>query len=241
MTCAAPSGAAPEGFRPNLPHPEAGGFLLPRSALPGADDLIGTRMIHSPTPRLILGSASPRRLDLLRQIGCPPDEIRPADIDETPARSEAPRDYVRRMAAEKVAAVQADPDDIVLAADTVVTAGRRILGKPADEAEARAFLRLLSGRRHRVLTAISLRRHDRAWHRLVETIVRMRPLSSTEITAYLAGGEWRGKAGGYAIQGQAGAFVDWISGSFSAVVGLPLAETATLINAARSARPGKED
>ncbi len=185
-----------------------------------------------PIPPLILGSASPRRLDLLAQIGIVPDSIRPADIDETPLRNERPRDYVRRMAAEKVAAIKAAPHEIVLTADTVVTAGRRILGKPADIDEARAFLRLLSGRRHRVMTAICLRRHGRDWQRLVETIVRMRPLSDAEIASYLAGDEWQGKAGGYGIQGQAGAFVDWISGSFSAVVGLPLSETATLIRAA---------
>ena len=191
--------------------------------------------------RLILGSASPRRLDLLAQIGITPDQIRPADIDETPLRHEDARDYVRRMAAEKAQAVVATPDDIVLAADTVVTAGRRILGKPADAAEARAFLTLLAGRRHRVMTAISLRRHGRAWSRLVETQVRMRPLSAAEIDDYLASGEWHGKAGGYAIQGRAGAFVNWIGGSFSAVVGLPLAETATLLRAAQAAQPGKED
>ena len=196
-----------------------------------------TRTNHA---RLILGSASPRRLDLLAQIGITPDEIRPADIDETPRRNEDARAYVRRMAAEKAEAIAALPEDIVLAADTVVTAGRRILGKPEDATEARAFLTLLSGRRHRVMTALTLRRHGRAWSRLVETQVRLRPLSPQEIEDYLASGEWQGKAGGYAIQGRAGAFVNWIEGSFSAVVGLPLAETATLLRAAQAARPSQE-
>lgn len=184
--------------------------------------------------RLILGSASPRRQELLQQIGITANEIRPADIDETPKRNESPRDYVRRMATEKSDAVVAAPSDIVLTADTVVVAGRRILGKPADRVEARDFLRLLSGRRHRVMTAVALRRGARRWHRLVETTVRMRPLSDAEIEAYLDSGEWQGKAGGYGIQGRAGAFINWISGSFTAVVGLPLAETATLLQAARS-------
>lgn len=196
-------------------------------------------MNDNPHPRLILGSASPRRLELLAQIGIQPDAVLPADIDETPRRGENARDYVRRMSREKAAAVPADADDIVLAADTVVTAGRRILGKPADADEARAFLRLLSGRRHRVMTAVSVRRGGRDWQRLVETIVRMRPLTDTDIAAYLDSDEWRGKAGGYAIQGRAGEFVVWISGSFSAVVGLPLTETANLLRAAR-ATPGPE-
>ena len=198
-------------------------------------------MTRTNQARLILGSASPRRLDLLAQIGITPDEIRPADIDETPRRDEDARTYVRRMAAEKANAVPAAADDIVLAADTVVTAGRRILGKPQNPAEARAFLTLLSGRRHRVMTAITLRRQGREWSRLVETQVRLRPLSAQEIEDYLASNEWQGKAGGYAIQGRAGAFVNWIEGSFSAVVGLPLAETATLLRAAQAARPSKEN
>jgi septum formation protein len=198
-------------------------------------------MTRTNQARLILGSASPRRLDLLAQIGITPDEIRPADIDETPRRDEDARTYVRRMAAEKAEAVPAEADDIVLAADTVVTAGRRILGKPEDVAQARAFLTMLSGRRHRVMTAITLRRQGREWSRLVETQVRLRPLSAQEIEDYLASNEWQGKAGGYAIQGRAGAFVNWIEGSFSAVVGLPLAETATLLRAAQAARPSKEN
>ncbi|MFV0293795.1 MAG: Maf family protein [Paracoccus sp. (in: a-proteobacteria)] len=197
-------------------------------------------MISTFDTRLILGSASPRRLELLAQIGVVPDAICPADIDETPQRAEKSCDYVRRMATEKAQAVSANPDDIVLTADTVVTAGRRILGKPKNRAEAGVFLQLLSGRRHRVMTAVALRRGGWARLRLVETIVRMRPLTSSEIAAYLDSKEWQGKAGGYAIQGHAGAFVDWISGSFTSVVGLPLAETQILLRAAHSVRPEEE-
>lgn len=189
-------------------------------------------MTQTDTLRLVLGSASPRRLDLLAQIGFIPDAVRPADIDETPHRHEAPRDYVQRMATEKCAAIVAADDEIVLTADTVVVAGRRILGKPADRQQAKEFLTLLGGRRHRVMTAVALRHGSKSWRRLVETIVRMRPLSPTEIETYLGSDEWQGKAGGYAVQGRAGAFVSWMSGSFSAVVGLPLAETAMLLKAA---------
>ena len=183
-------------------------------------------------PRLILGSGSPRRLELLAQIGVIPDAVRPPEIDETPLRGELPRPYCARIAGQKAAAVDAGPDDIVLAADTTVALGRRILGKPADEAEAERFLSLLSGRRHRVITAVALRRGDRYWHREVETQVKMKPLSPPEIAGYLATGDWQGKAGGYSIQGPAGAFVPWLRGSYPGVVGLPLAETAGLLQAA---------
>jgi len=180
----------------------------------------------------ILGSGSPRRLDLLAQIGVTPDAIRAPDIDETPNKGELPRPYCVRMAREKVAAVSAGPEDIVLCADTTVALGRRILGKPADAEEARTFLRLLSGRRHRVVTAVAVARGGQIWQRDVLSQVRMKSLSEAEIAAYLASDDWRGKAGAYAIQGPAGAFVPWMSGSFSAVVGLPLAETASLLVAA---------
>ncbi|SEN85855.1 septum formation protein [Loktanella fryxellensis] len=183
-------------------------------------------------PRLILGSGSPRRLELLAQIGVVPDAVLPPDIDEDVARGELPRDYVKRIAAQKVAAIVADPDDIVLCADTTVAVGRRILGKPADEAEARVFLSLLSGRRHKVITAVTVRRGDVMRARDVQTTVMMKRLSVAEIDGYIASGDWRGKAGGYAIQGPAGAFIPWLNGSFTAVVGLPLAETATLLTAA---------
>lgn len=180
----------------------------------------------------MLASASPRRLELLAQIGVVPDAIRPADIDETPLRAEDARAYVARVAAEKAAAVAGNEPGVVLAADTTVVAGRRILGKPADAAEAEAFLRLLSGRRHHVLTAVTVIARGAARHRLVDTTVRFRQLTAADIAAYVASGEWRGKAGGYGIQGPAGAFVPWMQGSFTAVVGLPLAETATLLAAA---------
>ena len=183
-------------------------------------------------PKLILGSGSPRRRELLAQIGVVPADIRPPDIDETPQKAELPRPYCIRMALEKAWAVEADAGDIVLAADTTVALGRRILGKPEDEAEAGAFLRALSGRRHSVITAVAVRREETLWQRDVLTKVKMKRLSDAEITAYLATGDWRGKAGGYGIQGPAGALIPWISGSFTAVVGLPLAETATLLTAA---------
>ncbi len=182
--------------------------------------------------KLILGSASPRRLELLAQIGVVPDAIRPPEIDETPQKTELPRPYCARMAREKVQAVNAAPEDIVLCADTTVAMGRRILGKPADADEARAFLGAMSGRRHRVITAVALRRGAQIWERDVLTHVKMKRLSRAELDGYLASGDWRGKAGGYAIQGPAGALIPWISGSFSAVVGLPLAETAGLLQAA---------
>lgn len=182
--------------------------------------------------RLILGSGSPRRKDLLAQIGVCPDAILPADIDESPARGELPRPYVIRMAREKVQAVPAGAGDLVLAADTTVALGRRILGKPDSAGEAAAFLTALGGRRHQVITAVALRLGARLWQREVVTAVKMKRLSDIELNAYLASGDWQGKAGGYGIQGLAGAFIPWISGSFTAVVGLPLAETATLLQAA---------
>jgi len=179
--------------------------------------------------RLILGSASPRRLELLAQIGVVPDAVQPADVDETPLKAELPRPYAARIAREKAAAVQADPDDIVLCADTTVALGRRIMGKPADAGEAAAYLVALGGRRHQVITALALRRGTQMWTREVTSVVRMKRLSDLELNAYLASGEWQGKAGGYGIQGLAGAFIPWISGSFTAVVGLPVAETAALL------------
>lgn len=186
---------------------------------------------NAPRPQFVLGSASPRRLELLARIGLRPDRIVPAEIDETPLRGEDARSYTRRMAREKAEALIGRAEGAILCADTTVVAGRRILGKPADADEARAFLRLLSGRRHRVLTAIALAHAGRLHERLVQTTLRLRPLSASGIEEYIASGEWQGKAGGYGIQGRAGAFVTWIQGSYSAVVGLPLAETATLLAA----------
>jgi septum formation protein len=184
------------------------------------------------TPRFILGSGSPRRLDLLAQLGLTPCDIRPPEIDETPRKGELPRPYCARIAREKVLSVQADEDDVVLCADTTVALGRRILGKPENAAEAAEFLRALSGRRHRVITAVAVRRGDALWQRDVLSAVRMKRLSDSELTAYLATNDWQEKAGAYAIQGPAGALIPWISGSFTGIVGLPLAETAGLLQAA---------
>lgn len=180
----------------------------------------------------ILGSGSPRRKELLAQIGVVPDAIRAPDIDETPLKAELPRPYCARMAREKVAAVEAEAGDIVLCADTTVALGRRILGKPEDAEEAAKFLHLMSGRRHKVITAVAVKRGDKIWQRDVQSTVKMKSLSDTELRAYLATNDWQGKAGGYGIQGPAGALIPWISGSFSAIVGLPLAETANLLRAA---------
>ncbi|MEL6648839.1 MAG: nucleoside triphosphate pyrophosphatase [Pseudomonadota bacterium] len=182
--------------------------------------------------RLILASASPRRLELLAQLGLTPDEVAPADVDETPRPGELPRAYCIRVTRAKARVFAAQTGDIVLAADTTVALGRRILGKPADAKEARRFLTQLSGRRHKVITAIVLRKDDQIWQRDVVTTVRMKRLSDREIAGYLSTGDWQGKAGGYAIQGPAGAFASWIQGSYSAVMGLPLAETAHILTAA---------
>ncbi|TNC62001.1 Maf family protein [Rubellimicrobium roseum] len=191
-----------------------------------------TTQTPDPALRLVLGSASPRRLDLLAQAGIAPFAVRPPEIDETPRKAETPRDYVRRIAREKIAAVKADEGEVVLCADTTVALGRRILGKPADEAEARAMLGLLSGRRHRVITAVAVRRGGRVWEKAVTTAVAVKPLTERDLAAYLATGDWRGKAGSYAIQGPFGAHIPWINGSFTGVVGLPLTETLGLLTAA---------
>jgi len=177
----------------------------------------------------ILGSGSPRRLDLLAQLGVQPDAIRAPDIDETPLKGELPVPYCRRITRAKVQAVQADGDDITLCADTTVALGRRILGKPEDAGQAVEFLHALSGRRHRVITSVAVRRGDRMLQRDVVSQVRVKRLSDVEINAYLTTGDWKGKAGAYAIQGPAGAFIPWISGSFTGIVGLPLSETAALL------------
>lgn len=182
--------------------------------------------------RFILGSGSPRRKDLLAQLGITPDAILPPDINEDPRKGELPRPYCARLAFEKAQAVRAGPDDIVLCADTTVALGRRILGKPLDAGEAARFLTDLGGRRHQVITAVAVRRGDKIWARESVSAVKMKRLSDVELNAYLAGGEWQGKAGGYAIQGAAGAFIPWISGSFTGIVGLPLAETSALLQAA---------
>ncbi len=187
---------------------------------------------HPEERELVLASASPRRRELLARLGIEPARVVHADIDETPRKGEVPRDYAQRMAREKAAAA-ADGKAFVLAGDTVVAVGRRNLPKAEDEATARLCLELLSGRRHRVLSAIALRSPDGTMReRLSETVVRVKGLSGEEMAAYLAGGEWHGKAGGYAIQGSAEALIAWISGSHSGVVGLPLFETRALLRAA---------
>ncbi len=176
--------------------------------------------------QFILASASPRRLQLLQQIGIAPDQTISADIDETSRMAELPDKYALRMAEAKASVIAKKyPDAIVLAADTVVAAGRRILPKAEDEATARKCLKLLSGRRHRVYTAVCVNKKSR----VVMTAVRFNRLDDKTIDRYIASGEWRGKAGGYAIQGLAESFIPWISGSYSNVVGLPLAETAHLL------------
>jgi septum formation protein len=183
------------------------------------------------TPVLVLASASPRRLELLRQIGVQPDRIDPADIDETPDPGELPTTHAVRLAEQKARAVMPrHPGAYILAADTVVACGRRILPKPVDAVTARRCLELLSGRRHRVHSGIALAGPDnRLILRRVESQVAFKRLSEDEIAAYLCCGEWRGKAGGYAIQGRAAALIRWMSGSYSNVVGLPLFETAQLL------------
>jgi len=161
-----------------------------------------------------------------------PDRVTAADIDESALDDEAPRACALRLAAAKAAAVDAGVEEIVLAADTVVAAGRRMLGQPADAEAARAALALLSGRRHRVITGVAVRCGGDVRSRAVATAVRFKRLSEPEIAGYLASDEWRGKAGGYAIQGRAAAFIPWIGGSYSNVVGLPLTETVNLLGAA---------
>ena len=181
-------------------------------------------------PDLVLASASPRRVELLALVGIAPDRIEPADIDETPLKDETPPRLAARLARGKAAVVaERAPEAVVLAADTVVAVGRRLLEKAADEAEAVRFLKLLSGRNHRVFTGVAVTAGVQTRHRVVDTRVSFKVLSDPEIAAYVASGEWRGKAGGYGIQGRAGAFVTRIVGSYPAIVGLPLHETVNLL------------
>lgn len=185
-------------------------------------------------PRLVLASASPRRLELLRQMNIQPDDILPADIDETPFKSELPLAYAQRIAAGKAEKIrECLTDTVILSADTVVACGRRILPKAENEAQALECLHLLSGRRHRVISAVSVIAPDgKQQTRPVTSIVKFKRLTDAEIAAYINSGEWQGKAGGYAIQGLAAAFIPFISGSYSAIVGLPLAETMSLLRSA---------
>ena len=197
-------------------------------------------------PPLILASASPRRLQLLKQIGILPDEVMASDIDEGPHKNEIPTIYAPRIAREKALVIAANHrQSIVLAADTVVACGRRILPKAEDEKSARMCLSLLEGRRHRVYTSVVVAYGDKIREVLVRTDVRFARLSSKDIDAYIATNEWHGKAGGYAIQGCAEAFIPWIGGSYSNVVGLPLTETAQLLyniqqEASRPTNPQRE-
>ena len=184
-------------------------------------------------PELVLASSSPRRIELLAQVGIRPDHIDPADIDETPLKGETPPRLAQRLASSKAQIVAArHPDAVVIAADTVVSVGRRFLEKTADEAEATRFLTLLSGRNHRVHTGVAVIRDGRLSVRINETRVSFKPLSAGEIAAYVATGDWRGKAGGYGIQGPAGAFVQRIVGSHPSVMGLPIYEAVQLLNGA---------
>ena len=189
---------------------------------------------------LVLASGSPRRAELIGRLGLVPAVVDPADIDETPLKGESPAPYAARVAAAKAALVSArHPGSVVLGADTVVAAGRRILPKTEDIASARACLQLLSGRRHRVHSAVTLiDAAGIARHRMSTSIVAFKRLTAAEIEAYLAANEWRGKAGGYAIQGYAESWVRMLSGSHSAVMGLPLFETRALLVAAGLLRAG---
>jgi septum formation protein len=195
--------------------------------------------VPDPRPPLVLASASPRRLDLLARLGIVPDRVIATDIDETPLARETPRPHAARLALAKAeAAASQAPDALVLAADTVVGVGRRILPKAETEDQARTCLDLISGRRHRVTTAVVLALPDgRRIKRVVESAVTFQRLTEQQVADYLAGGEWRGKAGGYAIQGRAEAFIRFLSGSHSNVVGLPLFETAQLLRGIGWLRP----
>ena len=188
-------------------------------------------MSGAPRPDFVLASASPRRLELLRHIGLAPGKVDPADIDETPLAGETARRLALRLAKAKAAATAArHPHAFVLAADTVVALGRRLLGKPENETDAARMLGLLSGRAHRVLTAVAvIAPGGRAGARLSETRVQIKRLNQREIAAYVASREWEGKAGGYGVQGRAGAFVTALNGSYTGVVGLPLYETRALL------------
>ncbi|NBB14906.1 septum formation protein Maf [Caulobacter sp. SLTY] len=183
-------------------------------------------------PRLVLASASPRRLQLLRQAGVDPDLVDPSDIDETPGKDETPRRLALRLAQEKAAAVAArHPDAFVLGSDTLVAVGRRVLNKPADEAEARRMLSLLSGRSHRVMTGVAVvAPGGRASGRVVETRITFKRLTEAELDGFIASRDWEDAAGGYKIHQRAGAFVTSLQGSFTGVVGLPLYETLALLN-----------
>ena len=182
--------------------------------------------------QLILGSGSPRRLELLAVLGLHPIEVRKPDVDETPLKGELPRTYCNRITTSKAKALPASGNEVILCADTTVALGRRIMGKPNDIKEARAFLQKLSGRRHKVITAVAVKNSERTWQKDVVSIVQIKRLSPQELESYLDTADWQGKAGGYGIQGPAGLFIPWISGSYAAILGLPLPEAAQLLQAA---------
>ena len=183
-------------------------------------------------PKLVLASSSPRRRDLLARLGLIPDRVASPDIDENPRKGEVPRVYALRMAEEKAVAVARNAGEIVLAGDTTVAVGRRILPQAADAEMQRGFLELLSGRRHHVLSAVAvIDAEGRMRSRICDSIVRFKRLGNDEIQSYIDCGEGLGKAGGYAIQGRAEALIDWMAGSHSGVIGLPLYETRALLRA----------
>ena len=182
--------------------------------------------------KLILGSSSPRRLELLLQLRIKPDLIKSPDINEATKKLELPRDYCIRMAKEKANAIDVEYDDVLLTADTIVCVGRRILGKPSDEDQVREFLKILSGRRHKVITSVAVKYQDKLLERCVISTVKMKNISNRELDAYVSLEDWKDKAGGYGLQGYAAVFVTWIQGSFSSIIGLPLAETSALLSVA---------
>ena len=197
------------------------------------DSALGPALVRALIPTLILASSSPRRLDLLARLGVVPSEVASPDIEETPLKAELPRAHALRLAVAKARAIERPAGAVLLAADTVVAAGRRVLGKPADEDDQRRMLVLLSGRRHHCYSAVCvIDASGTERTRLSDTLVAFKPLSPAEIDAYVATGEGLGKAGGYAIQGRAEAFVRRLDGSHSGVVGLPLFETRALLRAA---------
>ena len=179
--------------------------------------------------RFILGSGSSRRLDLLMQIGIKPDLIIPPDIDESFNKLELPKNYCMRMAREKAEAILIEENEVLLTADTTVSLGRTIIGKPQNKNQAREYLLMLSGRRHKVITAVGVRYQEMYLERCVVSTVKMKRISNIDLEAYLSKGEWKGKAGGYALQGTAAVFIPWVQGSYSAIIGLPLSETAALL------------
>ena len=188
--------------------------------------------ITASNKKLILGSGSPRRRELLEILNLIPNDIRAPNVDETPLKAELPRKYCNRIASSKLAALPVADDEIILCADTTVALGRRIMGKPNVIDEARTFLIKLSGRRHKVITSIAVKNSERSWQKDVVSTVQMKRLSSKELEGYLCTGDWQDKAGGYGIQGPAGAFIPWVTGSYPAIMGLPLPETAHLLQAA---------